>query len=254
MSQTIRTHLIEAKYELIKLLRMPGYIIPTFAFPVAFYFFFGVIFNQGKGGGSAEIAAYLLATYGTFGVVGASLFGFGINVATERGQGWLQLKRTTPMPITSYFTAKIAMAMLFSGTIVLLLFAVGAMFGGVQFAPAVWPRLFAMLVFGALPFCAFGLAIGYFAGPNSAAAIVNVIYIPMSFLSGLWVPIMMLPRPVQAIAHYLPPYHLAQLALGTIGAGEGSAVKHIIALLSYAVLFLMIATIGYERDEGKLYG
>ena len=253
MNQLVRTHLLEAKYELVKLLRMPGYIIPTFAFPVAFYFFFGVVLNHGKAG-NTSVAAYLLATYGTFGVVGASLFGFGINIATERGQGWLQLKRATPMPMTSYFVAKIAMAMLFSATIVMLLFAVGTMFGGVRFPVAVWPELFAMLVFGALPFCALGLAIGYFAGPNSAAAIVNVIYIPLSFLSGLWIPVMMLPGPMRALAHYLPPYHLAQLALGTFGAGEGSAVKHVIALLSYAALFLMIATIGYDRDEGKLYG
>jgi ABC-2 type transport system permease protein len=253
MNQLIRTHLIEAKYELVKLLRMPGYVLPTFAFPVAFYLFFGVIFNHGRSG-SKEVAAYLLATYGAFGVIGASLFGFGINIATERGQGWLQLKRTTPMPMSSYFVAKIAMAMLFSATIVLLLFSVGAAFGGVRFAMPIWPQLFAMLVFGALPFCAFGLAIGYFAGPNSAAGIVNVIYIPISFLSGLWIPVTLLPAPIRGIAHYLPPYHLAQLALGTFGAGEGSAVKHVIALLSYAALFLMIASIGYDRDEGKLYG
>ena len=64
-----------------------------------------------------------------------------------------------------------------------------------------------------------GLAIGYFAGPNSAPAAINLIYLPMSFCSGLWVPYMFLPKLVRQIALALPPYHLSQLALGMVGAG-----------------------------------
>jgi len=58
-----------------------------------------------------------------------------------------------------------------------------------------------------------GLAIGYFAGPNSAPAAINLIYLPLSFCSGLWVPYMFLPKLVRQIALALPPYHLSQLAL-----------------------------------------
>ena len=53
-------------------------------------------------------------------------------VAVERGQGWLEVKRTTPMPIGAYFVAKLAMAMIFSAIIVLLLMAVGTTWGGVR--------------------------------------------------------------------------------------------------------------------------
>ena len=123
-----------------------------------------------------------------------------------------------------------------------------------HFAPAVWPLLFVTLVAGALPFCALGLMIGYFAGPNSAPAIVNVIYIPMSFASGLWIPIEFLPKFLQKIAPILPPYHFAQLALITIGAAKGSATGHVLALVSFTLLFLALAAIGYRRDEGKVYG
>jgi ABC-2 type transport system permease protein len=249
----LRIHLQEARYELIKLLRLPGHIIPTLSFPLIFYIFFGVLFGRGKGG-SVNMATYLIASYGAFGVIGASLFGFGVHVATERGQGWLQVKRSTPMPISAYFFAKLAMALLFSATIAISLFILGTTLGGVHLPFAVWPRLFGVLVAGAFPFCALGLAIGYFAGPNSAPPIVNIIYLPMAFLSGLWVPVEMLPRVVQNIAAFLPPYHLAQLALSTFGAGKGSPTVHVIALASYTLLFITLAAIGYDRDEGKTYG
>jgi ABC-2 type transport system permease protein len=249
----LRIHWLEAKAELLKTLRMPGYIIPTLAFPLIFYTFFGIIFGRSTSA-SLSLSTYYLATYGAFGVIGASLFGFGVGVAAERGQGWLQVKRSTPMPMSAYFGAKISMALLFSGTIALALFALGMLFGNVHLPLAVWPRLFGILVAGALPFCALGLAIGYFAGPNSAAATVNIIYLPMAFLSGLWVPIEVMPRFVQSVAAFLPPYHLAQLALNTFRAGHGSAGVHVIALASYTLLFLALAAIGYDRDEGKTYG
>ncbi|MEA2489375.1 MAG: type transport system permease protein [Acidobacteriota bacterium] len=249
----IRSYGKEIRYELLKAVRLPAYTIPTLLFPIFFYLFFGIAFGAKQVGG-VTMAKYLIATYGAFGVIGASLFGFGVLIAVERGQGWLEAKRTTPMPIAAYFTGKLAMAMLFSATIVLLLFTMGIAFGGVSITFGQAASLFTILVTGSITFCAFGLAVGNWAGPNSAAAICNLLYLPMSFLSGLWVPLAMLPKPVQQIALFLPPYHFSQLALNVIGAGRGAAWGHVGAMAIATVLFLAIAYAGYRRDEGKMYG
>jgi ABC-2 type transport system permease protein len=77
----------------------------------------------------------------------------------------------------------------------------------------------------------------------------------MSFASGLWFPIELLPKFLQHLAFYLPPYHLAQLALGVIGGGSsGSPSTHLEFLLGFTLLALGVAFIGYRRDEGKMYG
>lgn len=250
----MRTYLLEIKYEFLKALRMPQYSLPTILFPIVFYVFFGVFFGQRNTGG-ISMAQYLIATYGAFGVIGAALFGFGVSVAIERGQGWLEVKRITPMPIGAYFVAKLAMAMIFSAIIVLLLMAVGTTFGGVTLAPLKAITLLAVLVTGSITFCALGLALGFIAGPNSAAPIVNLIYLPMAFLSGLWVPIWFLPKPVQTLALWLPPYHFSQLALRVTGGSRGESVLgHVGAMAAAAVVFGAIAYLGYRRDEGKTYG
>jgi len=248
----MRTYLLEIKYEFLKALRLPAYSLPTILFPIVFYIFFGVVAFKGRG---FDMASYLLATYGAFGVIGASLFGFGVSVAVERGQGWLEVKRTTPMPIASYFVSKLAMSMIFSAIIVCLLFIVGITLGGVKLTLATALSLLGILVIGSITFCALGLALGFLAGPNSAAPIVNLVYLPMGFLSGLWIPIAFLPQSIQDLALWLPPYHLAQLALRVIGRSAGqSPALHVSALVAAALLFLTIAWIGYRRDEGKLYG
>src|SRR5947209_10696954 len=117
-----RVYFSETKYEILKTLRQPAFVISTLAFPLLFYVMFGIVFGSRQAVGSVNLATYLLATYATFGVMGASLFGFGAGVAMERGYGWLQVKRASPMPPLAYLVAKTAMSIIFSAIIVTLLF------------------------------------------------------------------------------------------------------------------------------------
>lgn len=245
-------YLLEARYETLKNLRMPMYAIPTIAFPLVFYCLFGLAF---RGKGTFDMATYLLATYGAFGVIGASLFGFGVGVAVERGQGWMLLKRATPMPAGAPLFAKTVMALLFSLAVVGGLFALGATLGGVRLPAANWWALGGVLVAGAIPFCAAGLAVGNLAGPNSAVAVVNLVYLPTAFLSGLWIPVKALPGWMQAIAPWLPPYHFAELALGALGMPDREPAGQALAYLAvFTVVSLAVAAWAYRRDEGKTYG
>jgi ABC-2 type transport system permease protein len=251
---TLTIYAKETKYEFLKLLRLPVYSVSTIMFPVMFYVLFGLLLNRGKQAAGVGAAAYLIATFSTFGVMGASLFSFGVGVAGERGLGWMQVKRASPMPPFAYFVAKTLVCMTFSFIIVSILVTLGVAFGEVHLAIAQAARLLGTLVTGASTFCAMGLAIGYFAGPTSAPAIVNLIYLPLSFASGLWIPIDMLPSFMQRMAPFLPPYHLGQLALGVVGVGSGSRFDHWQALVGFAFICLGIARIGFQRDEGKMYG
>lgn len=248
-------YLKEAKYELLKLLRMPAYALPTLLFPAMFYILFGLVFGTKNSDGGIHMPLYLVATYGTFGVIGAALFGFGTGVATERGQGWMLVKRASPMPPMAYIFAKTVACTTFGLGIAVVLMLLGTFAGGIHFTPLQAVALMLVLGAGSVPFCAFGLAIGYFAGPNSAAPIVNLIYLPIAFCSGLWIPIDFLPGAMKTLAHWLPPYHLAQLALRAIGAGgRGYLLEHVADLALSMAVAIVLARIGYQRDKGKLYG
>ncbi|AXC11434.1 ABC transporter permease protein [Acidisarcina polymorpha] len=245
----------EAKYEFLKYWRMPVYSLSVILFPAMFYTLFGLILNRDLSGGHKEAATYLLATMGCYGVIGVALFGFGVGVAMERGQGWLQVKRASPMPVAAYFTGRVAMCLIFSLIVFLMLFTLGSLFGGVHLTGLQVMALMATLVLGSIPFCSFGLAIGYFARPNSAPSIVNMLYLPLSFFSGLWMPIGVFPTVLQKVAVALPPYHLGQLALHMVGfPGRGDVHTHINVLIGFALICLGAAMLGFRRDEGKLYG
>jgi ABC-2 type transport system permease protein len=252
---TATIYLKEAKYEFLKNLRLRMYTASVLSFPVMFYVLFGLVLNSKQAIGGTSIPTYLIATYGTFGVMGASLFGTAAGLASDRGLGWLQVKRASPMPPFAYFAAKVITSMIFSTIIVLALFTLGIGLGGVRMPAANFVRLLGTLAAGSLPFSAMGLALGYFTGPNSAPATINLIYLPMSFCSGLWVPFMFLPKVVRQIALALPPYHLSQLALGVVGAGNHeSAATHWEVLAAFTMICLGVARIGFQRDQDKMYG
>ena len=234
----LRSYALEAWYEWCRLLRTPSYVIPTLLFPALFYLLFGVLLNKGKG----DAAHYLLATYGVFGAMGAGLFGFGVTVAIEREQGLLTYKRALPMPPGAYLAAKMVTAVLFASAIFLLLAVLAATLGGVSLPIAQWALLAAVCALGVLPFCAIGLFIGTLVGGQGAPAVINMLFLPMAFLSGLWLPLKLLPSWIAGMAPVWPAYHHAQIALKVIGLdGGGLLAVHIGVLMGITVLFAALA-------------
>lgn len=237
-----RIYRLEAWFELLKLLRTPAFALPTLAFPLAFYVLFALVL-PGQWG-NLHKASYLFATYGVFGVIGPALFGFGVNIALDRENGLLELKRISPMPIGAYFVAKIAMSMAFGFAVLMLLSAAALGFGDVGMDVATWAKLVGVLLLGTLPFCALGLLIGTLVRGAAAVAIVNLIYLPMSVLSGLWMPLFAFPVVLQKAAVIWPAWHLGQMALGVVGQVEHvDYLFHAGVMVAMSALFLSMAAL-----------
>lgn len=236
----LRCYGLEAKHEFLRLLRAPSFAVPTLVFPPMFYLLFAVLFGGRSGGFQANI--YLLATYGVFGVMSPGLFGFGVSVAMDRERGWLTYKRALPMPPGAYLAAKLAMAMLFATIIFAILGVLATTLGGVRLPLGSWATLYVVDVLGVLPFCAIGLFIGSLVSGQGAPAVANLIYLPMSFLSGLWMPLSVLPVFIGKIAPLWPAYHLGRLALGAVGqAPDENQLPHVFALGLFTIVFLALA-------------
>src|ERR1700686_1453772 len=155
-AHTATIYLKEAKYEFLKNLRLRMYTASVLSFPLMFYVLFGLVLNSKQAIGGTSVPMYLIATYGTFGVMGASLFGTAAGLASDRGLGWLQVKRASPMPPFAYFAAKVILSMIFSTIVISLLLVLGISFGGVRMPLAEMAKLIGTLVAGSLPFSAMG--------------------------------------------------------------------------------------------------
>lgn len=239
---------METITENLKTWRTPSYVLPSLLFPIMFYLFFGIIF--GRHGMEGNMPSYLLATYGVFGVMGPALFSFGADIAVERDKGLLQMKQVSPMPVILYFIAKAVTAAGFATIITLSIFIVGATLGNVSLTPAQWLLTWSILILGTLPFCAMGLCLGLTAKAQASAALVNVIYLPMAFLSGLWIPIQALPEVMHWVANLMPAYHFSQLVLKVQAFDTGQSIwLHLSVLAGYTGLFTALALRLFKRIQ-----
>ncbi|MET4568362.1 ABC transporter permease [Rhodanobacter soli] len=236
--RVIGAYLEEARSECLRYMRAPGFMLPIMLFPAMFYLLFGVLMAKSNG---AEAARYLLASYGVFGVMSPGLFGFGVSLALERDGGLLTFKRALPMPPGAYLLGKMLMAMAAAGVVILLLMAMALLLGHVTLNPLQAIALLLAGTLGVLPFCALGMFVGTLIKGQGAPGMLQLIYLPMSFLSGLWMPLPMLPKFLQQIAPVWPSYHLNMLALAAVGMSKGSLLGHALVLVGFAAAFLLMA-------------
>ena len=251
LRRTLALYAREIRLEFKRTLRNRTFVLSVLGFPALFYLLFGVANKGATMQGSVSVAKYLLGGYTAFGMVGTALFGIGVSLAMERTSGWLELKRASPMPPLAYLTARCVMAMVFNVVIVTLLCGIGIALAGVHLSGAEYGRMLAVAVGCSLPFAAMGLLLATLLPANAAPGIVNMIYLPMSYCSGLWVPLAFLPHWLQRVAPWLPTYHLGQVMLESLGYGQpgGSPVRHILALLGFTLIFLGAAAVAFQRID-----
>lgn len=243
--------------EFIKLFRVPAFSTTSIVLPTMFYAFIGL--GQAKQvigrGSTVTFGEYFLASMALYGVANVMVLGFGISLANERGQKQDLLMQSTPLRAPVYFVAKTlsALAIALLALIVLSLFA--SLTGGAHLTGSQWVTLFVRSMVCAIPFVGLGFALGYIAGPNSAPAVTNLVYLPTAFASGLFFPLALLPVFLQHIAPYLPLYRGANLVWDSVGApiSSGSLSEDWLYMGVYAVAFFALALWAYRRDQSRKF-
>lgn len=244
-TRLVGAYLEEIRSECLRYLRAPSFLLPTLLFPTVFYLMFGIFLGKANG---PDAPRFFLAAYSTFGVMAPGLFGFGVSLAIERDGGLLLLKRALPMPPAAYLLGKMVMALLSASAIVALLLGMALVLAHVPLAPGQVAATFFTCVLGVLPFCAMGLFIGSLIKGQGAPGVINLIYLPMAFLSGLWFPLTILPGFLQQLGPVWPSYHLNRLALNAVGLGQEGTWMHIAVLAIYTVVFVGLAARRLRRN------
>ena len=223
--------------------------------PIVFYAFIGIgQANQVLQGTHVTFGAYFLGSMSVYSVANVMVFSFGISVANERGMKTDLLMRATPLPPVVYLLAKCINAIVFAALTLVVLFPFAYIAAGVRLEADQWLTLASRVLLGSIPFIALGFAIGYLSGPNSAVAVVNLIYLPMAFASGLFFPKQLLPAFIQQISPYLPLFRFGQLGWDAVGAPTSENVTtDWLYLAGYGVAFFAIAVWAYRREESRKF-
>ena len=190
-----------------------------FLFPPLLFVLLASVFGEGTEDGR-PVDSYLVAGLIGYSVANTALGGLAITLVIRRESGILKRLRSTPLPAGLYLAAVLLSLLLIvalqSATVVglgVLLYDAELPTGSLSFGFAV--------ALGAVAFAGLGLAAAaLIQSAEAVAAVVNVIVLPMSFLSGSFGAANDLPGALQVVADVLPLKYLIELVLATYVDGE----------------------------------
>ncbi|MEM6638381.1 MAG: ABC transporter permease [Pseudomonadota bacterium] len=240
-----RAFVNEAGAEVLKAWRAPEFLLPTMLMPVAFFTLFAVVVP-----GSSDSPAYLLATFGVFAVMGPAIFGFGVAVANERERGWLDIKRASPASGGLYIAAKLFATVFFGALSLALIYGVAAFVAGVSLPTGTWFAMMLVHLAGSVPFALIGLTLGFLLSANGAVAVSNIVFLALSALGGLWIPVFVFPIAMQRFATLLPSYHLSELALAIGVGGDRPSGLHAGVIAIMTAVLAALAAFAWKRQRG----
>jgi ABC-2 type transport system permease protein len=228
----------------------------TFIFPLLIFVLLGSVYGHDriKSEGNVKGSHYLLAGVLGYGVAATALGGLAIWLVIRREDGILKRVRGTPLPPATYLAAVLG-----SILVVYVLEAVALILLARAFFDVGLPhRVFSLalaIVLGTLAFAALALALtGVIRSAEGSSAVVNAVYLPMTFISGsFWSP-HSYPRVLRAIADVLPLTYFIRLMRDIVlrnveiwSRGEDVAI---VAAWGIAGLLIALRRFRWEPREG----
>jgi len=211
----------------------------TFLLPIVFLLLLGSVYGDEEIDG-INGSTYLLAGLLGYGVVATAFAGLAISLVLRRESGVLKRVRGTPLPTPVYLGAVIA-----STLVVIAANAVAQLLVARFVLDSRWPAalggLALALLLGALVFAALGIALtGAIRSAEGSSALVNAIYLPLTFISGVFFSVETLPGFLQAIADVSPLTYLLDLIRSLVLEGGGST-EDVLVLAAWGLAGLVIA-------------
>lgn len=212
-------------------------------FPLALLVIFGSIpsFNRPKQvfGGMTELAIYVPVLI-AFVIAMLSLNALPPGLAAYRERGVLRRLQTTPVGAGRVLAAQLIINLAVIAAAVVLVLVVARLAYGVAM-----PRQLGGFVLAALcaaaALMAVGLLIAALAPSTRAAqAIGTVLFFPMMFFAGLWLPIAQMPAALRHVSH-ATPLGAAVQALQDAAADHWPHALQLLAMVAYAAAFGLAA-------------
>jgi ABC-2 type transport system permease protein len=178
----------------------------VFLFPLMLFALLTAVYNGHIYGRPAAWA--LLAGMLGYGAANTAFGGLALILVARRELGILKRIRSTPLPAATYLVAVLVSMLIVFALQAAALFALGKVLRDTPF-PSHALSVVLLLALGAACFAALGLALcGLIRSLEGSSAVVNVIILPMAFLSGSFGPTRRYPSALRAIGDVLPLKYL----------------------------------------------
>lgn len=199
--------------ELKMFYRRPEQVALTFSMPAVISLLLGSIFTAKLPDSDTSMGAVIAASMFAYGILSTSFTNLGISIAADRETGALRRLRGTPATASSYFIGKIMLVAIASFAEAIVLLLLGVLVFHLRLPTDVfgWFTLTWVAALGIVSCSLLGILISNVASNAvSAAVMTNGPAVGLQFLSGTYVPLMLLPTWMLVAGSIFPVKWMAQ--------------------------------------------
>ena len=245
----MRAYLALMRIDLKLALRNRSVIFFNYLFPLIFFFAFAELMGANRGGGITNIVTMVL----TIGILGNGLWGAGMRAVQEREMNILRRFKVTPISPAPILVASMVTGWLIYLPAVVLVCGLAHRIYGMPW-PERWFSLFCMVTLGVFAFRAIGLILASIVNSTQESTVgIQILYMPMLFLSGATFPIVMLPQWAQIASQFLPATYLVTGFQSVFLRGEtlaqNWAAASALALTMALATFISVQIFRWEKEE-----
>ncbi len=186
----------------------------VFIFPILLFLLLASVYGDTVevDGVRYPAAETLVAGLLSYGAANTAFAGLAIVLVIRRESGLLKRLRATPLPAGVYLTSVLASTFVVFAAQAAVLFVIGRLAFGTP-VPSNVVSVVLLVVLGVGAFAGLGFAAAsLIRSAEGASAVVNVVLLPMAFLSGSFGPTRHLPTVLRWIADALPLKYFVQLS------------------------------------------
>lgn len=245
----MKSYLALIRINLRLAMREKSVLFFNYFFPLLFFFGFGQMMGAKASGTITRVITMVLV----IGILGSGLFGAGMRTVMEREANILRRFKVTPISALPILVSSVIVGWLLYLPALAIIIVLAHFVYGMPW-PQGWFSLIVVISVGCWAFRSIGLIIASVANSMAESNIlVQILYLPMLFLSGVTIPISAMPLYMQIVAQFMPASYLntgVQRVLLRNEAWHQSLIPIGALLLSGAfALFVSLKLFRWEKEE-----
>ncbi len=246
----MKPYIAQIRSNLLLMGRDRSVLFFSYLFPLIFFFVFAQSFHAAE---STAAMTQVIAMVLIIGILGNGFFGAGMRAVQDRETNVLRRFKVAPIGAAPIIAASLVSGLVAFLPSVFFFF----LFAATRYHMPLPHNIASVVIFvciGVIAFRSLGMVIA--AVVNSAqefGILVQILYLPMLFLSGATWPLSMMPIWLQTIAQFLPATYLYQ-GIQSMMIGGATLTANLIPFLALLVTFAVALTVGikvfrWEKEE-----
>lgn len=229
-------------------IRQPTTVLFGFVMPIGIIVVFQLIGQEMLGGDN--VANQVIPGILAYSIANASLSASALTFTAWRNTGLLTRLRLEPISGRQLIFSRYLVTAVITLLQTLVFLVLGVLFLGLRIEPQFWWLGVMCVLVGSLVFFVIGGLVGMISKSEQAvSAGLNLVLLPLAFLSGCFVPMDSLPEGIQAVMQFTP---LAALTEGLVTSMAGSFLEQgpwlvLVVLVIWLVVGSVATTITYRR-------